>query len=432
MPVFNTDSASFSDVELSASFRAATGTTINFVPATLVTGSFTGRGSGLTQVTASFLTAGANTTASNSTTASFSIYATTASYLVSNLSGSNPPHTPGTVFYDTSSYTLVYYNDNTQMMVNVGQEGIIRVFNSASNTIQNGAATYISSSFNNIPCAWLAIADGTRTKFNFAGVATTTINPFTYGYITLYGRVNGLSVNLPTGSPLWLSSTTSGSFQTTQPAFPSEQVFVGTLVASGSGTSTILVSSNEHAYGAITASYSQTSSYTITSSYVSGRKGFVWFPIQSAKLPSTSSARIDAGNRTWRLLFDPTSNQSASWQFVIPPDYASSPKIYMKYSVTAAQGIPVSSSAWAFKTAAVGQGITVDTFTTASTVLTASVSSSQAANTMITTSLSLTNSTNITASEMLVFEVERLASNVIDTVSTDVAIHGLMFEYVTL
>lgn len=53
-----------------------------------------------------------------------------------------------------------------------------------------------------------------------------------------------------------------------------------------------------------------------------------WVPLgpQQAKLyASTSAARIDAGTPTWRLLFSPTTQQYGVWQFIVPPDYGTSP-----------------------------------------------------------------------------------------------------------
>jgi len=162
----------------------------------------------------------------------------------------------GVIFYDTASHTLSHYNENSQMTVNLGQEQIIRVYNSSSNHIQNGSPCYISSSSpNGLPLAYLAIADGSGNKFDVAGVATTVISQSQYGYLTVSGKVNGLSINFPVGSPLWLSATSSGSYQVTQPTGSYERVFIGDLLASGSGTSTIGVDLHCHAYGAITASY---------------------------------------------------------------------------------------------------------------------------------------------------------------------------------
>ena len=49
------------------------------------------------------------------------------------------------------------------------------------------------------------------------------------------------------------------------------------------------------------------------------------FLIQSAKITGgdiTNSSRIDAGQRPWRGLFDDTTEQEATWQFVVDPNYA--------------------------------------------------------------------------------------------------------------
>ncbi len=42
---------------------------------------------------------------------------------------------------------------------------------------------------------------------------------------------------------------------------------------------------------------------------------------QHAKLPSSNPAVIDAGNSGWRLLFDDTTQETASWEFVLDDDY---------------------------------------------------------------------------------------------------------------
>ncbi len=52
---------------------------------------------------------------------------------------------------------------------------------------------------------------------------------------------------------------------------------------------------------------------------------FKHFLVQSAKLTGgdiTNSARIDAGDRGWRLLLDDSTEQEATWQFVCDPNYA--------------------------------------------------------------------------------------------------------------
>lgn len=72
-------------------------------------------------------------------------------------------------------------------------------------------------------------------------------------------------------------------------------------------------------------------------------------PIYSAKLtgaftvftPPTADAcsqgaQIDAGDGNWRLLFDATTDECATWQFVVPDNYSSTPALKIKYSMTSA------------------------------------------------------------------------------------------------
>lgn len=72
-------------------------------------------------------------------------------------------------------------------------------------------------------------------------------------------------------------------------------------------------------------------------------------PVYSAKLTGaftvftpptadacTQGAQIDAGDGNWRLLFDATTDECATWQFVIPSNYSSTPVLKVKYSMTSA------------------------------------------------------------------------------------------------
>jgi len=204
-------------------------------------------------ISASYVS-GSNSTISNLTSSTIFVQA------INFNSGTIPAWDEGAMYYDTASSTLAYYNDNSQMTVNLGQETIVKVFNSSSNIIANGSPVYLSGSFATTPQAWLAIADGTGQKADVAGVTTTTIPIKGYGYVTSYGEVNGLSLNFPTGSYLWLSSTTSGSYQLTSPPGSLEKVQVGILINSGSGTSMLMVDVDQNVFSAYTASIALTSS----------------------------------------------------------------------------------------------------------------------------------------------------------------------------
>lgn len=61
--------------------------------------------------------------------------------------------------------------------------------------------------------------------------------------------------------------------------------------------------------------------------------GFVVFTPPSADA-CTQGAQIDAGDGNWRLLFDATTDECATWQFVIPNNYASGPILKISYTMT--------------------------------------------------------------------------------------------------
>ncbi|RLC88221.1 MAG: hypothetical protein DRJ03_03490 [Chloroflexi bacterium] len=70
----------------------------------------------------------------------------------------------------------------------------------------------------------------------------------------------------------------------------------------------------------------------------------VRLPVQSAKITgsfvtdqdATQGAQIDAGDGNWRLLFDPTTDEAAVWQFRMPANYSSGPVLKAQYSMTSA------------------------------------------------------------------------------------------------
>lgn len=73
-------------------------------------------------------------------------------------------------------------------------------------------------------------------------------------------------------------------------------------------------------------------------------------PIYSAKLTGafvvftpptadacTQGAQIDAGDGNWRLLFDATTDECATWQFIMPSNYASAPLLDVMFSMASGE-----------------------------------------------------------------------------------------------
>ena len=153
-----------------------------------------------------------------------------------------PAYQEGRVFYDSSAHTLNYYNDNSQMSVNIGQENVIRVRNQTGSTIPEGSVVYINGATGNTPTISLAIATAFATA-DIIGVATTTIANNGFGYATTSGLVNDLNLSAFTeGQAVFVSPTTPGAFTATEPVAPNYSVQVGVVLRANPSNGTLLVS----------------------------------------------------------------------------------------------------------------------------------------------------------------------------------------------
>ncbi len=158
---------------------------------------------------------------------------------------SAPAHTEGRVFYDDDAKTLVYYNEEADVSMNLGREEWIRVYNDSGSAITNGSIVYVSGydATNDLP--EISLADATDPNASrIAGVATHDIENGTVGYITAFGRVNDLDTSgLTAGNVLWLDPSTPGGFTTTRPTAPNFAVVIGIVVKVDMSTGSILVGS---------------------------------------------------------------------------------------------------------------------------------------------------------------------------------------------
>ncbi len=152
-----------------------------------------------------------------------------------------PTYLEGRLFYDSTAHTLNYYNDNSQMSVNIGQENVIRVRNQTGATIPEGSVVYINGATGNTPTISLAIATAFATA-DIIGVATTTIADNGFGYATTSGLVNDLDLSLFTeGQAVFVSPTTAGAFTATEPVAPNYSVQVGVVLRANPSNGTLLV-----------------------------------------------------------------------------------------------------------------------------------------------------------------------------------------------
>lgn len=145
-----------------------------------------------------------------------------------DITASAPAYQEGRVFYDKIDKALAYYNDVNGIIVNVGQEMLLRVYNNTGATILNGAVCYISGANGAYPTVALAKADSDITCKSTIGICTNDIPVGSYGYINTSGLVHDVDTSAFTiGDTLYLSATTAGAFTNVAPLQPNYAIVVG-------------------------------------------------------------------------------------------------------------------------------------------------------------------------------------------------------------
>ena len=152
-----------------------------------------------------------------------------------------PTYAEGLVFYDSSAHTLNYYNDNSQMSVNIGQEQIVRVRNQTGSDIVNGSVVYVSGATGQTPLVTKAIATSYTTA-DVIGVTTTDIANNGFGYVTISGTVNGLDTSaFSDGAAVYLSASVAGTYTATEPTSPNYSIQIGVITYSHGVNGKLLV-----------------------------------------------------------------------------------------------------------------------------------------------------------------------------------------------
>jgi flagellar basal body rod protein FlgC len=153
-------------------------------------------------------------------------------YINTDILAANPTYAEGRVFYDNTEHTLAYYNDSSNVTVNVGQETLLRVRNNTGALIEDGMAVHINGALGNRPTVHKAIASSIDNQ-DVVGIATDNISDGTDGYVTINGivhSVNAASIGVSgvsAGSELYLSPAVSGNLTSTRPTYPNFVVPIG-------------------------------------------------------------------------------------------------------------------------------------------------------------------------------------------------------------
>jgi hypothetical protein len=155
-------------------------------------------------------------------------------------------HNVGRVHWNSADGTLEFGMLGGEVVLQVGQEHLIRVFNQTGDPIPNGSLCYIVSAGDQKPRVDLADADNTNPvpEAVVMGMATELIANGDQGYITSAGLVRDLDTDaLTEGAPVWLS-TTPGGFTETKPTSPNRGIFIGHCIYKHNSNGIILININ--------------------------------------------------------------------------------------------------------------------------------------------------------------------------------------------
>lgn len=134
-----------------------------------------------------------------------------------------PTHKEGLVFYDSNKKALSYYNENSNVTVNMGQELLFRVENQTGQTIPNGTVIYPDGT------TIIGLADAhVKNKSRLIAVTTHEILDGETGYATRLGQVGGVDTSsYSAGQIIYLG--TNGQFTDVIPNDGGYAIIVGVV-----------------------------------------------------------------------------------------------------------------------------------------------------------------------------------------------------------
>lgn len=164
----------------------------------------------------------------------------TADFLKFDVAATNTPEV-AKLNWNADEGTLEFGLKGGQVVLQVGQEQVQRIYNNTGSTLVPGQVVYVTGSQGNRLTVALASASGEATSTRTFGIVTETILNEAEGFITTSGLVRGLNTSsFAEGSVLWLG-TTAGTYTTTRPTAPNHGVLVAFVVRQHASVGSVFV-----------------------------------------------------------------------------------------------------------------------------------------------------------------------------------------------
>lgn len=157
----------------------------------------------------------------------------------------NPPPAASMNWSDADG-TLQIGLKGGNVILQVGQEQVVRVLNKTGVQIDNGDVVYINGSQGNRPTVALADADGAHPADVPTGVATEDIADNASGYITTQGLVRDIDTSSWAAGTVLYLSTTPGAMTSTAPVIPAEGPVIAIVTYQHATNGVILVTHDGH------------------------------------------------------------------------------------------------------------------------------------------------------------------------------------------
>lgn len=176
---------------------------------------------------------------------------------------------PGKLSWNDSSGTLNVGLKGGEVVIQLGQEVVVRVYNDTGNTLNNGEVVRITGSFSGTITAVLASASSETSSTSTIGIVTEPILSTAEGYITLLGIVRDVDTSLfAAGDEVWLS-TTPGGITNVKPQSPDHPIRLGLVAVSDEFVGQIFASVSTPS-NAVDVSYDNSASLLVATNVQSG------------------------------------------------------------------------------------------------------------------------------------------------------------------